>query len=193
MNTDVIKMNPLVSEFCSLVNNGIEAWSKAGELVVRLIDEHGLSVSSIAQASSYLTDEIVGRFEQLGRKQIIPNLLISDFPASKHLFRLPYSEQKRLIDGQVELLVVTEKGTETLMVDTENLTPAQCKQVFDRTAVRSIGAQRAYMESKKEEFRISSAIQESEPFYKVRGKKVIFTKPCEISSRQLAQILAEIE
>jgi hypothetical protein len=193
MNTDVIKMNPLVSEFCSLVNTGIEAWSKAGELVVKLIDEHGLSVAAIAQASSYLTDEIVGRFEQLGRKQIIPNLLISDFPASKHLFRLPYSEQKRLIDGQVELLVVTEKGTETLMVDTENLTPAQCKQVFDRTAVRSIGAQRAYMESKKEEYRISSAIQESDPFYKVRGKKVIFTKPCEISSRQLAQILAEIE
>jgi len=193
MNTDLIKMNPLVSEFCSLVNTGIEAWSKAGELVVKLIDEHGLSVASIAQASSYLTDEIVGRFEQLGRKQIIPNLLISDFPASKHLFRLPYSEQKRLIDGQVELLVVTEKGTETLMVDTENLTPAQCKQVFDRTAVRSIGAQRAYMESKKEEYRISSAIHESDPFYKVRGKKVIFTKPCEISSRQLAQILAEIE
>jgi hypothetical protein len=193
MNTDVIKMNPLVSEFCSLVNSGIEAWSKAGELVVKLIDEHGLSVAGIAQASSYLTDEIVGRFEQLGRKQIIPNLLISDFPASKHLFRLPYSEQKRLIDGQVELLVVTEKGTETLMVDTENLTPAQCKQVFDRTAVRSIGAQRAYMESKREEFRVNSAIQESEPFYKVRGKKVIFTKPCEISSRQLAQILAEIE
>jgi hypothetical protein len=186
-------MNPLVSEFCSLVNTGIEAWTKAGELVVKLIDEHGLSVSAIAQASSYLTDEIVGRFEQLGRKQIIPNLLISDFPASKHLFRLPYSEQKRLIDGQVELLVVTDKGTETLMVDTENLTPAQCKQVFDRTAVRSIGAQRAYMESKREEFRVNSAIQESEPFYKVRGKKVIFTKPCEISSRQLAQILAEIE
>jgi hypothetical protein len=193
MNTDIIKTNPLVGEFVALINTGIEAWTKAGEIVVKLIDEGGFSVSEIAQASNYLTDEIVARFEQLGRKQIIPNLLISDFPATKHLFRLPYSEQKRLIDGQVELLVVTDKGTETLMVDTENLTPFQCKQVFDRTAVRSTGAQRAYLESKKEEFRITSAIKESDPFYKIRGKKVIFTKPCEISSKQLVQILSEIK
>lgn len=183
----------LIGDFVSLITKGIECWTQAGELVVKLIDEHDLSVQDISQASEYLTDEIVGRFEQLGRKQIIPNLLISDFPASKHLFRLPYSEQKRLIDGTVELLVVTDTGTETLMVQTENLTPSQCKQVFDRTAIRSIGAQRAYLESKKEEARMTSVIHESESFYKVRGRKVIFTKPCEISSRQLAQILAEIE
>jgi hypothetical protein len=193
MNNAIIENNSLIEDFVSLITKGIECWTKAGEIVVKLIDEHGFSIQSISSASTYLTDEMVGRFEQLGRKQIIPNLLVSDFPASKHLFRLPYSEQKRLIDGQVELLVVTDKGTETLMVDTENLTSAQCKQVFDKNALRSIGGQRAYMESKKEEFRISSVIHDSEPFYKVRGKRVIFTKACEITSRQLAQILAEIE
>jgi hypothetical protein len=193
MNTSVIANESLVHEFVSLINKGIECWSRAGEIVVKLIDDHGLSVSSIAGASQYLTDEMVGRFEQLGRKQIIPNLLISDFPAAKHLFRLPYSEQKRLIDGQVELLLITDQGPETLVVETENLTPSQCKQVFDRTALRSIGAQRAYLESKKEENRLTSAIHESEPFYKIRGRKVVFTKACEISSRQLAQILSEIE
>ena len=193
MNTQIEAPNNLIQEFVSLINKGIECWAKAGEVVVELIDKEGYSVHSISRESKYLTEEIVGRFEQLGRKQIIPNLLISDFPASKHLFRFPYSEQKRLINGQVELLVISDKGNETLLVNTENLTVQQCKQVFDRTAVRSIGAQRAYMESRKEDYRVSSVIVDEDPIYKVKGKRVIFNKPCEMTARQLAQILAEIE
>jgi hypothetical protein len=49
------------------------------------------------------------------------------------------------------------------------------------------------MESKKEEARLSSATFEVQPIYKVRGKKVVFTQPCELSSRELARILAEME
>jgi len=80
-----------------------------------------------------------------------------------------------------------------MMVEVKNLTQSQCKQVFDRTCLRSIGGQRAYMEAKKEESRLQAVPAEVQPLYKVKGKKVIFTQACEVSARELARILSEIE
>lgn len=185
--------SPLVSEFTALIAQGLECWAKAGEVVVALIDQHGLSVPEIAASSSLLTEAIVGRFEQLGRKQIVPRLLVADYPAADHMIKLPYSEQARLQDEAVELLIITESGTETLQVAPENLTPAQCRQVFAGGAVRSLAAQRAFIESKNESERSKGKALSSLPAYSVRGRKVIFNHPCELSARQLASILSEIQ
>lgn len=184
---------PLISEFAALITQGLECWAKAGEVVVALIDEHGLTVPEIAGSSSCLTEAIVGRFESLGRKQIVPRLLVADYPAADHMIKLPYSEQARLQDGAVELLIITESGTETLQVAPENLTPAQCRQVFDRGAVRSLAAQRAFIESRNEADRAKGKVMSSLPVYSVRGRKVIINHPCELSARQLASILSEIQ
>lgn len=172
----------------ALVVQGIECWSKAGEIIVKMIDEDGMTIAEIADSGDMLTEDIVTRFEQLGRKQIIPNLLVADFPAVRHMIRLPYSEQKRLVEGSVELLI---SGSDTLCVAVENLTPSQCKQVFDKNHVRSIAAQRAFLEERKgNEMR---EIVGCDPIYQVRGRKVIFRRPCEMSAGQLAQIISEIE
>lgn len=184
--------NKLIDEVVALIGKGIECWQKAGEVIVQLLDEHEMTVADIAEKSVYLTEDVVTRFEQLGRKQIMPNLLVADYPAARHLIRLPYSEQKRALESSVELLVMEGKTPTTLKVAVENLTPQQCKQVFNGH-IRSIGAQRAYLEEKRAEQEVAPAIRQAHELYRVRGKRVIILQPCELTSRQLANIIAEIE
>ncbi len=185
--------NRKITEFVALVTQGIECWNKAGEIVVQLLDEQELTISEIAQTSEFLTEDIVTRFEQLGRKQLVPSLLVADYPAAKHLVRLPYSEQKRVVETSVDLLVCNGKETSVLKVSAENLTPAQCRQVFDGDQVRSTGAQRAWLEDKRSSQEIRDVLSSPGALYQVRGKRVVFRRPCELSAGQLAQIIAEIE
>lgn len=184
---------PLITEFVALITQGIECWNKAGEIVVQLLDEHGMTISDIAETSDFLTEDTVTRFEQLGRKQLIPNLLVADYPASRHLMRLPYSEQKRAIETSVDMLVCEGKETSVLKVSVENLTPAQCRQVFDGDQIRSIGAQRAWLEDKRGAQEIKDLLEQPTSIYQVRGKRIIIRRPCELTSGQLAQMIAEIE
>ena len=184
---------PLITEFVALVTQGIECWNKAGEIVVRLLDEHNMTIADIAETSELLTEDIVTRFEQLGRKQLIPCLLVADYPAARHLVRLPYSEQKRAVETSVDLLVCEGKETSVLKVSVENLTPTQCRQVFDGDQVRSIGAQRAWLEDRRATQEIRDVLSSPGPLYQVRGKRVVFKRPCELSAGQLAQIISEIE
>jgi hypothetical protein len=184
----------LVTEFVSLIANGIECWTKAGEIVVRLVDDCDMAIEDIAGQSDYLTEDIVAKFEQLGRKQLLPDLLVLDYPAVRHITKLPYSEQKRIVNGSVEVLVSSNKGLDTLRIAPDNLTPQQCRQVFDGNTVRSVPGQRAYLESRKQDERVKlSAVESIKLPYQVKGKRVVFTKPCEMSARELAQILAQIE
>jgi len=184
---------PLITEFVALVTQGIECWNKAGEIVVRLLDEHNMTIADIAETSELLTEDIVTRFEQLGRKQLIPCLLVADYPAARHLVRLPYSEQKRAVETSVDLLVCEGKDTSVLKVSVENLTHTQCRQVFDGDQVRSIGAQRAWLEDRRATQEIRDVLSSPEALYQVRGRKVVFKRPCELSAGQLAQIISEIE
>jgi hypothetical protein len=184
---------PLITEFVALVTQGIECWNKAGEIVVRLLDEHNMTIADIAETSELLTEDIVTRFEQLGRKQLIPCLLVADYPAARHLVRLPYSEQKRAVETSVDLLVCEGKETSVLKVSVENLTPTQCRQVFDGDQVRSIGAQRAWLEDRRATQEIRDVLSSPGALYQVRGRKVVFKRPCELSAGQLAQIISEIE
>jgi hypothetical protein len=185
--------NPLVGEIVSLITRGIECWSKAGEIVVKLIDDHRMTIQEIAGNSEFLTENIIARFEQLGRKQILPQLLVADYPAAKHVIKLPYSEQSRAVDAGVELLVMGDEGHSTLKVAIGNLTPLQCKQVFANDAIRSLPAQRAYIESQKTDNEIKNRVFNDEAIWKVSGRKVVFFKPCQMTARELAQIIAEIE
>jgi hypothetical protein len=193
-HTVAVKQNDLINDFVALIAQGIECWTKAGEIVVRLVDDCGISIEQIAEQSKYLTEDIVAKFEQLGRKQLVPDLLVLDYPAVRYMAKLPYSEQRRVMGGAVDVLMVTDRGTDTLRVAPENLTPAQCRQVFDGNAVRSVGAQRAYLQSRQQEERIKlAAVEQTKMPWQIKGKRVVFTKPCEMSSKELAQILAQIE
>jgi hypothetical protein len=65
MNTEI--QNNQVNEFVSLVAQGIECWSKAGEIIVNLLDTQNMTIQEIAEASEFLTEDIV---TQIGRAHV---------------------------------------------------------------------------------------------------------------------------
>ena len=172
------------------IENGIEAWQKAGESVVSLVDDHKMSLDEIEAMANceIITVNVLAQFERIGRRQVMPKLLVLDFPASKYLQRLPFSEQHRLIEGSVDLLVIRDSGTDTLMVKCRDLTPDQCKQVFSRNEVRSLSAQRAFMEDRRKKLPCNAGL----PTWQIKHGKVVFNSACELTRKELSVILSQL-
>jgi len=185
--TNTLKTNKQ-EELKDLITTGIKCWKSAGLILVELLDTQDLCLDEIAEETG-LTTRLLSRFEQLGRDQLIPELLIADFHASKNLQRLPYSEQRRLIEGTVEVLA-SDQG-DKLLILTKNLTSQQCKQVFTSTTVRDLGAQRAWVESQKQ--KRSETVTISDMPYHISKKEVFFDKGCKMNANQLISILAQIK
>ena len=131
---------------------------------------------------------VLSRFEQLGRKQLMPELLISSYPASKHIQKLPYSEQKRVMDASVDVL--TSDSGDKLKISTKNLTPSQCRQVFALNSVRDIAGQRAWIESNKVKTATKTTVEEMP--YHIERDQVYFSKGCSMKAGQLVNILAQL-
>jgi hypothetical protein len=86
------------------------------------------------------------KFELIGRGQLHQRLLYGGGAAQSAVSVLPMSQQEDVINNGVELLLT---NGETLNVSVENLTRLQIKQVFNSGNIRSIAAQRAWLESEK--------------------------------------------
>lgn len=172
------------------IETGIESWEKAGREVVKLLDIDRMTLDEIANLaeSDFITENVIAQFERIGRKQVMPKLLVMDFPASRYLQRMPMSEQMRLLDGAVDLLVIRDNGTDTLSVRSRDLTKDQCKQVFSKDGVRSLGAQRAFIEDRRKKIPCSA----STPSWQIKSGKVIFNSACELTRQELAVILAQM-
>ena len=193
INTQSLATNSIY-ELGKLIEDGINSWTKAGEIVVQLVDEQGMSLEDIVQQanSELLNVNLLSQFERIGRKQVMPRLLASNYPAAVHLQRLPLSEQKRLMDGSVELVVNHGGKFDLLQVNVRHLTKHQCKQVFDSQDVRSAGAQRAWLEEQAQSKESSIVRSGQHLLWTVKNGKVIFRTACEVTRHELAVILTQL-
>jgi hypothetical protein len=99
---------------------------------------------------------ILNNLERIAKKTMHPDLLFAEGKIYNEIKKLPYSEQTRILEaGKVE--VCSGDGT-VLNVALDDLTDTQRKIVFGNGIVRSISAQRAFIESLK----IEKQIKESE-------------------------------
>lgn len=184
-------------EVVSLFMQGIECWQRAGELVVDLIDEDRSAIDLIkTKSDGMINGHLIAIFERIGRKQLLPRLANMTGPGPERLKKMPYSIQEKYISEPIEVLVLKdgEEGVDRLQVAVTNLTTFQASQVFDRDTVRSLPAQRAWLES--ERMRLA-ALKAPEPAklmpYRIVGRKVTFIENCTLTSKELARILSEIE
>ena len=187
MRTTLIAHKRQIEQLAELFQQGMNAWAKAGELLVDMLDNSGLTLGEISTQTG-LPARILGRFEQLGRKQLLPSLLIADYPASRYMSRLTYSEQERLTTESIEVL--TADGTDKVLIATKNLTPDQCRQVFTSDDVRDLPAQRAWVESLKRKTQ-TRVIDAGMPYHIDRGQ-VVFDRACTMKASQLLNILAQL-
>lgn len=164
---------------------------EAGKIVCDILDDDPGAIDKIVKGCPSMTPEMVVRFEQIGRKQLHPSLLIFEGHGPDRLARLPFAVQEKYSKEPVPLLVKTDSGWDTLNVDIRNLTKAQSEQVFSREGVRSEAAQRAWIEDKAAKKHAPPA-RANLP-WRISGHSVVFMEPCTLTRRELAKILAEAE
>jgi len=174
-----------VEKFGSLLLGGMDALLQAGELAAEAMKRNPKFVDQVCDKYRDLTPEFVKRMADVGLKKVRAAWVINTGPGARRIARLPYATQAKHEIEPVELLL--DNG-ETLQVDVRNLTPDQAVQVFADNRIRSIAEQRAYLEDKKSK---QAPKQFNEPF-RVSGHKLIVMQPCQLTSKQLANILAQM-
>lgn len=185
-----INRSETFKEIHELILSGINSWVKAGEIIAREVDESETFRDELCESCG-LAPELVDRFYALGKKMIHPQLLVMEGPGPTALLKLPFALQERYCTKPIEVLIRSAKGWETLLIEVQNLTGDQARQVFANGQVRSIGAQRAFVESKN--LKTFNPSAESDTPYKIVGKRVTMRRDTTFTARDLARILAEME
>lgn len=179
-----------INEFLSLFKQGYDAWVKAGEILVQMIDRDPDVIDAILDRYPDLNAGILRQFEKMGRKQLHPLLLLESTPGESRLARLPYSEQVRHIDKPVEIIVETEAGPDTMSVQTKHLTRLQAEQVFAKDHVRNLAEQRAWLMDRRERS-VTDALQ-THP-WRIVGRNQVEVAGVRLTRKQVLEILKELK
>lgn len=177
----------------SAIDAGIESWKAAGIAIVDLIDNHGMTLGQISESinSPVVNPNVLAQFERIGRNQVLPRLLVASFPAAKAMQKLPLSEQRRLLDQGTDVMVMRTGGADTIIIRPEDMTKDQAQQVFSKDGVRSLSAQRAFIEGKASETAAMSKVKQS-PWI-IKSGRVIFREACEMSRQELTILLSQMQ
>ena len=173
------------------LHSGMAAWVEAGEIVVRILEDDKDGIHVLTQALPELSEDIFYTLERLGKRQLHPRLLVTDNPGMKRLQSLSYAQQCRLLEEPVDVLIKNKDRIDTLKVRVENLTPAQCRQVFAPHSLRDLASQRAYLEAEERKVRleIEGLVQADPCPYRIVGQKIIFRRDCVLTNREIKQLL----
>lgn len=179
-----------IERFKELFNGGMRLVAEACEVYVQTIDADKSAPEKFVKAFPQLPPGVWTRFELVGRKQMLPELLDDYSPMAMKLKRLPISVQEKLYGKSQQLITTTG---DTLNVSFHHATPEQARQLFAADHVRTPAEQRAWLESKRQEA-AKNPKQEEHPerLYEVRNGKFIINEACSFTKDQLIQILAEM-
>lgn len=144
-----------VKEFVALLYAGVEAWEKAGKMLVKMMSTNPNIKDKILKDHPEISASVLVKLEKVGRGIIKPELLLSDAAPYRVVRSLPISDQDRLLqDPQVPILIESSGTMDVIHVDFRYLSATQTKQVFAKDHIRTEAEQRAWMEdARKVEFK----------------------------------------
>jgi hypothetical protein len=186
-----IPENNDINKFRQLVQQGVNSLYEAGVLLVKMVKDDPKVIDRICELCPEINEETILRFLRIGRKEVHPRLFIGNGPGVRKLRRLPYEIQEKHINQSLEVLIHTDAGWEPLNIDIFNLTVDQADQVFGPEGIRSIPAQRAFLESRRLD-RASLPPRNNPPF-RVLAKKVVFMAPVTLTKQDLRDILKQMD
>ena len=184
MSTEIIPSN--YEKFHHLIRTGIQAWIAAGQLLVEILKDNPNASQDLCAIYPDLTPAVLAKFEAIGRGTLNPRLLLGEGPGVRRLRGMPISVQNQFADNSVDLLVLTDGGSDTIKVAIKNLTRVQADQAFSRWGVRDLAAQRAWLEDQKT--RASFSTLESNRPYKITGNKIRICAGVEMTREQMYEI-----
>ena len=169
---------------------GIEGIVRAGECYVAAIDENPHFADQFRnEFADSIPASAWGQFEAVGRKWMHPKLIMggmSDPKKSALIKRLPYSTQERVFNRE-RFDLLTASG-DTLQIDMLEATSDQVKQLCDGSAIRSISAQKAWLEATN-----TVTVERAETMpYTVRDGKVSFRRGVVLTRQELKRLLQDM-
>ena len=182
--------NALIKEFIELFSKGVEAWIRAGEILVQLVEDDPHVYDYIIQKCPTLNAGILGRFEQMGRKTLHPQLLLTASPGCDKLRKLPYSMQERYLTEPVPVVVHTDNGPDILLIEAKNMTKEQANQVFAPGRIRTEGEQRAWIIQQRSN--AAKPVGSNVTPWKIKGGRVEFQAGASLSAGELATIITQL-
>lgn len=183
-----ISINDKITALSEYLGSANRSMLLACEVLVDLIDNCSLSLPEISDKVG-ISCELLGKLERVGRHQMHQDLLFANYAAASCLKRLPYSEQKRCIEDGVKVLVPDGNGGQSELTIPAVSSPSkrQCKQVFSKEGVRSLGAQRAYL------LDIPPVLPAAIASWKMVRGEIIIPNPCTLGRKTLLRMLQELE
>ena len=175
--------------FISAYKAGMNAWERAGKIIVKIMDHDPRLIDKIIATCPSVTHSMIHIFERIGRGLLLPALAMDSSAGASKLRDLPISLQRRYECEPVPLLINTETGTDTLLVDVKNMTRGQARQVFAKGRIRSEGEQRAWLVEQQSK---SITITQTVPSWRIKNGRVVFEKGATLSAGELATIITQI-
>ena len=174
--TSKAEITRLETAFITALGAGINALQAAGRALVklmeadpdaggRLITERGIPRATLVTLS------------RIGKGDLLPELAFK--PA---MGRLPAADQKRIVEGTVDAVVIRNGKTETIKVDLRNAVPAMVDQIIAQDHIRTLPEQVQYIETRRAAPVAAAAGSEGVP-WRVRGGKIDILRPVNGLSR----------
>jgi hypothetical protein len=174
--TSKAEITRLETAFITALGAGINALQAAGRALVklmeadpdaggRLITERGIPRATLVTLS------------RIGKGDLLPELAFK--PA---MGRLPAADQKRIVEGTVDAVVIRNGKTETIKVDLRNAVPAMVDQIVAQDHIRTLPEQVQYIETRRAAPVAAAAGSDGVP-WRVRGGKIDILRPVNGLSR----------
>jgi hypothetical protein len=190
-NTLTIDKSAKISEFSRLYEEGLKAWSKAGEVIVELVEDDPNVYDEILAACPMLTPSVLSTFEKIGRGLLYAPLAMDGSPGGKRLQSLPLSQQVKYESEPLPLIVHTDSGTDVLRVRAKDMTKDQAAQVFANGRVRTEGEQKAYLMQLRSMAARPVNNSPAAP-WSIKSGRVIFQQGASLTAGELAMIVAQL-
>ena len=200
MNTTTISKNieSMITAFSEALAAGLDGIVKAGEIYVEALDESWENASKFQKAfEDKLPASAWKQFEAVGRKWMHPRLIMggmTDRRKANKVKKLTYGTQERVFNREKFPLLIA--GGDSLETDLMEATPEQVAQLCDGSNIRSLSAQKAWLEERalrREERAFREQHKQTETLPYVIGKgKVVFRRGTTLTRPEIKRLLQEM-
>lgn len=185
-----LQPNDSVEAALRLIDQLAENITVLSGMLARLNAHNPALIEQVMEQRPELPRDVYLNLIRVGEKSLHPDLLTARSVGEERLAQLPFADQSRILaQRKVELVI---EGGDTLMVPIHLLTPKQCAQVFSKTGLNSRDEQLAWIRRDKARIAHATIAPADTPAYEVKGKHVVFFRPCELSGPELAVLLGKL-
>lgn len=178
----------LESQFTSALSRGVEAFQEAGDTLVKLAAIDAGNVDRL-QTRLGISRQVINTFLSIGRGELLPQLIA----APQYVRKLPVEDQKRIVTGTVDALVIGKDGkTDTIKVDVLRADSRMVSQVIGKNGIRTLAEQRAVIVAEANKAVAEKDAKPEVMPWRVDGKNIVVRAGVTLTRKDVVAMLSAI-